>query len=134
VFYGFLESQKIGSLQVYTGYLTFSLKKTWATMKLPCRNNFFLYNGEREGIRTLVAEELPTFSIKRFNSQNVLNFNDTRPWPLKNSFVAHKLTRPHVTRSYLDAVVTDIAHKQNHNVPTSGSLRTPWPIIRRCGP
>jgi len=34
---------------------------------------------------TFVAQELPTFSIKRFNLQNVLNFNNTRPCPVKNS-------------------------------------------------
>jgi len=28
---------------------------------------------------TFEAQELPTFSIKRFNLQNVLNFNNTLP-------------------------------------------------------
>jgi len=31
---------------------------------------------------TFVAEELSTFSIRTFKLQNLLNFNNMRPWPL----------------------------------------------------
>ena len=52
---------------------------------------------------TFVAEELPTVSIKIFNFQNLLNFNNARPWPIKSSSVAHGL-RNHD----LDNLVYDI--------------------------
>ena len=48
----------------------------------------------KDRIMTFVAQELPTFSIKRFHLQNVLNFNKTRPWPVKNSSVAQRLGNP----------------------------------------
>jgi len=35
----------------------------------------------REHIMTFAAEELPTFSIKTFNLQNLLKVNNTRAWP-----------------------------------------------------
>ena len=41
-----------------------------------------------------LAEELTTFSIKTFNLQNLLKFNNIRLWPLKNSSVAHSLRNP----------------------------------------
>jgi len=41
---------------------------------------------------TFVAQdELLAFSTKRFILENVLNFSDTRPWPVKKSSVPHKL-------------------------------------------
>ena len=49
---------------------------------------------ERERVMTFVAQELPKFSIKRFNLQNVFDFNNNRPWPVKNSSVAHRLRNP----------------------------------------
>jgi len=38
---------------------------------------------------TPVGEELPTFSIETFNLQNLLNFNNIRPWPVKTSSVTY---------------------------------------------
>jgi len=49
---------------------------------------------ERKRVMTFVAQELPKFSIKRFNLQNVFDFNNNRPWPVKNSSVAHRLRNP----------------------------------------
>jgi len=47
---------------------------------------------------TFVTEELLTFPIKTikvFNFKNLLSFNNTtRPWPVENSSVAHKLRNP----------------------------------------
>ena len=43
---------------------------------------------------TFVTEELPTFSVKTFNLKILLNFNNIKPWPLKNSSVAHRLRNP----------------------------------------
>jgi len=37
-----------------------------------------------------VAEELPTFSVKTFNLENLLNCINIRPWPVKNYSVAHE--------------------------------------------
>jgi len=63
---------------------------------------FLTHNDERERIMTFVAQELPKFSMKRFNLQNVLNFNNNRAWgPVKNYSVAHRLRNPH-----LDSVVS----------------------------
>jgi len=44
----------------------------------------------KERITTFVAQELSTFSIKKFILQNALNINNTRPWPSENSSVAHR--------------------------------------------
>jgi len=41
-----------------------------------------------------VAQELPTFSLKRFLLQNLPNSNNTRPWRVKNSPVVHRLRNP----------------------------------------
>ena len=41
-----------------------------------------------------VAEELPRFSIKTFNFKNLCNYSNDRPWPIKNSSVAHRLGEP----------------------------------------
>jgi len=43
-----------------------------------------------------VAEELPTFSIKTFNFENLLSFSNVRLWPIKNSSVALRLRNPAV--------------------------------------
>jgi len=43
---------------------------------------------------TFLAQEPPTFSIERVNLQNVLNLKNTRPWPIKNTSVAHRLRKP----------------------------------------
>jgi len=44
----------------------------------------------RERFKTFVAEELPTFS-KKIQLGNLFNFNNVRPWPVKNPSVAHRL-------------------------------------------
>jgi len=44
----------------------------------------------RESIMMFVAEELPTFSVKTFNLENLLNCINIRPWPVKNYSVAHE--------------------------------------------
>jgi len=42
-------------------------------------------NDERKHITTFITQELPTFSIKRFILQNLLNFSNTRLWPVQNT-------------------------------------------------
>ena len=54
------------------------------------------YWRKRGYIISFAAPELPTFWAKRFNLQNVLNFNITWPWPVKNSTVTHRLRKPGV--------------------------------------
>jgi len=36
----------------------------------------------KERITTFEVQELPMFSLIRLNLQNVLNFSNTRPWPI----------------------------------------------------
>jgi len=48
----------------------------------------FLTHDKKELVMRFVAQELPQFSIKRFILQNVLDFSNTRSWPIKNSSMA----------------------------------------------
>jgi len=51
---------------------------------------YFLTNNDAREHIMFIAQELPEFDEK-VNLQALLNFNNNRPWPIKNSSVAHRL-------------------------------------------
>jgi len=55
----------------------------------PNVENFCPNNGQFFSVEDATASPCCTLML-----QNVFNFNNTRPWPIKNSSVAHRLRNP----------------------------------------
>jgi len=58
--------REIGSLQVHTGYLTFSLKKTWLNQKICCAN--MSSAPQTSGLLRLYIHAMPNVSLIRRNA------------------------------------------------------------------